>query len=882
MIMKKLLLTLTVAICGITAHAQGVSAFCDQAENICSQNGSNFPLTTTGANAGLNGLPFSNPGFGSGPNTGNPNSAGCLNSGGPNPNWFVINVASNGTLEFSIGAAGGTGFYDWALWPYYDNGPGNTACDAIYGNTLAPVACNWNASSAGFTGMAPAGNLPPGANQGNFEFSLNVTAGQQYILCFSNFSFQAGNAQLTFGSGPGSAAITCQPGTPDQDICLGSSATVDIVIPPTVNNPSFNWLITTGVSNTTGGTNVTVTPTQTTEYHVEIMENGVVFAIDTFTINVVPPPTPDAGPDQVVCLGTPIQLNAVQSDPTNTFLWLSDVSAVTPAPNVNYVPNSNVTNPLVSVNQTGTYLFIAREGNALCGNVFDTMEVIVEQVDIAAVDVSPSCIGFADGEIHITSPQAVEYSFDGGTTYQLDSFNITMPAGTHTVCARSALGCEECIDIDVIDPPAVLISVSNDTIVCENGTANLLASGSGGAGAPFTYTWGHSPATGDASDVNPTIPSVYTVFVADANGCVSATENINVDLYPPLSGNISPNDTICPGYPTDIWANCSGGIGQPYTFTWSTTDTQTGPDNHQFSVNPPQTTTYTVTVNDGCETTPWTTTTEVFVAPLPVPDYEVLDPEQCEPAVFHIVNRTDPALSEFVYWWVEPSMQFLNQDTIVTDTLMAGYYDLQMIVTTDQGCIDSLTFIDALHVKGQPKADLKHAPNPVLMFNTNVLFTNYSVGATSYQWYFEEGTPSSSTLPNNVSVMFPDGQTGTYDVTLIATSELGCIDTMIYELIVFPEVLIYAPNTFTPDGDEFNQTWRVFMEGIDLQDFNLTIYNRWGQLVWETNDISVGWDGTYGQNGRPVQDGAYTWFIRAADALNDSKYEYNGHVNIIR
>ena len=72
------------------------------------------------------------------------------------------------------------------------------------------------------------------------------------------------------------------------------------------------------------------------------------------------------------------------------------------------------------------------------------------------------------------------------------------------------------------------------------------------------------------------------------------------------------------------------------------------------------------------------------------------------------------------------------------------------------------------------------------------------------------------------------------------------------------------------------------MEGIDLQDFSLVIYNRWGETVWESRDISVGWDGTYGVNGRPVQDGTYTWFIRASDALNDDKYEYSGHVNVIR
>ncbi len=588
------------------------------------------------------------------------------------------------------------------------------------------------------------------------------------------------------------------------------------------------------------------------------------------------------------CVGEDIQLQGPGGVPTYLYNWTG--------------PNgftSNVQNPLIpnsTLTNAGTYQLILTDSS--CPSA-DTAETIVVVNPVPTVDPSPDqtvCHGDFTQLVMFTGAVA-------GATYDWTNSNTNTGLGTPgagdiaawsgnaigvvetstiivTPSTAFCTGTPDTFDITILPTPEVL--VSNDTIVCENGTATLLAEGTGGGGGPYTYYWGHTASNDSSQQVDPLTPSNYTVYVENVYGCVSATEGINVNLHPPLAGNISPFDTICPGYATDIWANCSGGIGLPYTFTWSTTDTQTGPDNHTVNVNPPQTTTYTVTVNDGCETTPWTTTTEVYVAPLPVPSYEVLDPEQCEPAVFTIVNTTDPNLSEYVYWWVDPNMQFLNVDTIVTDTLMAGYYDMQMIVTTDLGCIDSLTFDDALHVKGQPIANFKHAPNPVLMFNTNVLFTNYSVGATSYEWFFEEGAPATSTLPNNVQVLFPDGQTGNYDITLIATSELGCKDTFVYELYVFPEVLIYAPNTFTPDGDEFNQDWKVYMEGIDLQDFSLVIYNRWGETVWESRDISVGWDGTYGVNGRPVQDGTYTWFIRASDALNDDKYEYSGHVNVIR
>ena len=94
------------------------------------------------------------------------------------------------------------------------------------------------------------------------------------------------------------------------------------------------------------------------------------------------------------------------------------------------------------------------------------------------------------------------------------------------------------------------------------------------------------------------------------------------------------------------------------------------------------------------------------------------------------------------------------------------------------------------------------------------------------------------------------------------------------------EVILYAPNTFTPDGDELNQNWRVFIQGVDIYNFDLEIYNRWGEIIWESHDPDASWDGTY--NGEIVKDGTYIWKIRAFDRENDNKYEFNGFVNVIR
>lgn len=815
-------------------------------------------------------------GTGSNPiyNPNNPNppgNQGCLISGETTSTFITINVMSSGQLEWSIESPQ-TACLDWIMWP---NTP--TVCGDLQAGTQAPVACNWNGSCGGFTGMAAPGNLPTGAASDDFEYALNVLAGESYLLCLSNYSQISAPMDLSFF---GSASVSCDPSTPDQTICNGSSATVDIIAPSTFINPTFNWLVTTAVSNPNSGVGVIVSPTVTTEYQVEIHDGATAaMAIDTFLITVEDPPTPYAGVDQTVCLGDPISLSGTPTDPVNnTIVWLPNTSMVTPSPSVSFAPNSQSLTPTVTVNQTGTYLFILREGNTVCGNHYDTLEVVVSELNITASSVSPSCMGYSDGEIHIDSPDAVEYSFDGGTTWQVDSFAVIFGAGQYSVCGRSALGCEKCTQVDVVDPAPVVISVSNDTTVCENGTANLLASATGGNS--YFYHWDFTSSTNATQNVSPTSHTVYSVYAENENGCISTTESIDVSLYPPLSGSISALDTICPGYPTDVWADVSGGIGTPYNFVWSSGETQSGPNTtHQFSVNPPVTKDYTVTITDGCETTPLVMMTNVYVAPLPVPQYEVLDPEQCEPAVFHVVNRTDSALSQYSYWLVEGVHEYVNMDTIVTPELYEGAYDIQMIITSYLGCIDSTTFEAALEVKPKPVASFQHSPNPVKMFNTQVIFTSTSTLANEYEWYFESGYPSLSNESTAI-IQFPDGKTGTYFVSLVVTSELGCKDTADYELIILPEVVIYAPNAFTPDGDEFNQGWRVYMEGVDVYDFELLVFNRWGQIVWESHDIEVPWDGTF--DGVKLPAGTYTWTIETKDQVNDGKYTYHGHVNIIK
>ena len=156
---------------------------------------------------------------------------------------------------------------------------------------------------------------------------------------------------------------------------------------------------------------------------------------------------------------------------------------------------------------------------------------------------------------------------------------------------------------------------------------------------------------------------------------------------------------------------------------------------------------------------------------------------------------------------------------------------------------------------------------------------NSSIGAVSYLWDF--GDNSSSTVQNTSHTY--TGASDNILVSLTASTPLGCFDIYEMTIVVLSEAIFYIPNTFTPDEDEHNQLWKpIFTSGFDIYSFNLEIYNRWGEIIWETNNASFGWDGTFGKDGLKVPSGIYNWTIRYGSKINDDTKQVNGFVNLMR
>jgi gliding motility-associated-like protein len=131
-----------------------------------------------------------------------------------------------------------------------------------------------------------------------------------------------------------------------------------------------------------------------------------------------------------------------------------------------------------------------------------------------------------------------------------------------------------------------------------------------------------------------------------------------------------------------------------------------------------------------------------------------------------------------------------------------------------------------------------------------ITFQNLTTGGVSYEWEFGDGNTSTMTHPNNT---YEDP--GNYYVTLIATNQLGCKDTVVKPISVDEEYWIYVPNTFTPDGNRFNNYFSA--STINIKKLEVQVFNRWGQLIFESKDVNFEWDGTY--KNELIQDGTYVW-----------------------
>jgi len=184
------------------------------------------------------------------------------------------------------------------------------------------------------------------------------------------------------------------------------------------------------------------------------------------------------------------------------------------------------------------------------------------------------------------------------------------------------------------------------------------------------------------------------------------------------------------------------------------------------------------------------------------------------------------------------------------------------------------TAVHQLVVVDAPIANFTYEPlNPIL--SENIYFTDLSIGATQWHWYF--GDDTHSYIPNPIHTYY---NLGLYDVSLTVTNEYGCKDTVYQTVIPYDNEMIYFPNAIHINGDGINDVFNVIGTGWSPENFELRIFNRWGEQIYFTTDINAGWDGTDNRTGEKVQIGVYIWKVQIMDFANNVK-KYVGYVSVI-
>jgi gliding motility-associated-like protein len=266
----------------------------------------------------------------------------------------------------------------------------------------------------------------------------------------------------------------------------------------------------------------------------------------------------------------------------------------------------------------------------------------------------------------------------------------------------------------------------------------------------------------------------------------------------------------------------------------------------------------------------------VFIYKEPTIGFGIEPGLQCEPFAAHFINYSSADSPMYYEWDFGDGFTSTEEHPIHVYTT-AGNYPVTLKVLTEEGCIDTLYLsqVDLINVNPTPKAQFLVDKLETDICHPLIRFTNLSTDAATYHYFFDDGMAfSTATHPEHYYLT-----SGDHYVRLIAVSDKGCRDTTMQKIYVEP-FSIFIPNTFTPDEDEFNPVFQAKMV-LEPSEWNMTIYDRGGEIIFESNDYTATWDGTY--KGQYVQTGLYHYIVRYKPCGNELNTVYtSGHVNVLR
>lgn len=708
-------------------------------------------------------------------------------------------------------------------------------------------------------------------------------------------------------------------------ICSGTAVNLGLVANTNVN---FTWYADQNI-NVTGESTSLVSGAQLTDvlqntsnqvqevlYHVTgtASINGCSTPIFPIWVQVLPIPQAIPPNDFILCHNTvhgSISLNG--NNAANTYDWLASGSAIglTATSGQQFIPpfsavNSGSTELLATISITPSLQF----NGQTCSGTNATFDILVLP--------DPTVQGlndltFCDGE------QSPQLNFAGsvpGTAFSWSNTNVgiglgpignnTLPSFLTQATAQQATSAQILVvpsytsnnltcagnpgnfTITVNPLPVVL---SPNLSICSGEAVDLALDASiasnfvwQATAQPEVYGETANPAQ-NSNLIDDTLSQTtnivqgveYTVLAtAIATGCQSLPYTIAVSVNPlPQIDFTYTGTTLCDQSPVQFQNNTPGSNNFLWDFGDATSSILNNPS-HTY----PGPGSYVVELkatdaNTGCMAED---SLVLQIGSLPIASFQISDSIGC--GSLDVNFWADSVNQGWTYLWDFGNGQTSPQvGTTNTQFDQLGCYDLSLSVTNAAGCTAQTTYTDGVCIFANPVASFE-ASDYILDSNEPLVsLTNNSLNAVSYAWDFGDGESSFATDPQH---MYPNA-VATYTIQLVAFNEVNCTDTSSITISVVEDLSIFVPNSFTPNNDENNQQFLpVLSAGFKSNTYHLLVFNRWGDLVFESRDPEVGWDGYEGFSLKPCQDGTYTWKISVVIAASQETKVFTGHVNLLR
>jgi gliding motility-associated-like protein len=764
------------------------------------------------------------------PSGGNNSSANNLTAG----NYTLIVTDANGCKDTAFtNISEPTAITSTIISTPATCGNMNGTCVSIVIGGVTPYTYTWSPSG---------GNNSSASGLASGNYTLNIT---DINACTYFTSINVGNkpapiisvtsnSVTCFGASTGSATVAINGGT-------GTAPFTYTWSPSGGNNPIANNL-SVGI------------------YSITVSDSASCTATATLSINQ---PTPIS----TTITSTPATCNQSNGTASITVTGGTTAYTYTWAPsggNNSSATNLTAGNYTVSINDANTCL--------------TTASVSVNQASTVSLSVtsttSVTCNMGNNGGATVTAiggTPAYTYTWlPSGTTF-INGAASNLISGIYTVSVSDTYSCTATTTVNITQPPALSVIVNNPNI-CGGVATVLSATVTGGNNAALTYTWAPAgTSTTSTATVNPATTSVYTVSVQNTGCTQIAQATSTVSISPPLTITVTPNDSICNGQSTILAAMASGGGGGTNTYSWNT-----GASTPSINVAPTTSTIYSVTAHNSNCTTAATATTQVVVYINPTLSITATPTSGCAFICVSFIasanNVTGNSISS--YTWNFGDGNSYSAANTGHCYFQSGNYTVSLSATTQKNCGEVLTKPNLVQVHPNPIANFSASTFTTDINDATVYFYDQSIGnITTWSWYIDT---TASSIKNPSYTFYSEG---TYPVTLIVSDALGCKDTIVKDIIINPEYAFYAPNCITPNGDGRNELFLPEGTGWDNTQYDLWVFDRWGNMITHTTNPNQGWNGT--RHNELVQEDTYVWKVALYDIFGRA-HEYKGQLSVVR